>query len=114
TITVKGLEQIEINKLCNHESRITVLETTATLNVGLQNIVIDLGCLKSDAAPCILASNTYTLTSVLLTMLAEICTLKTLVGGGGRGPTGPTGPQGLQGSQGSQGSFGATGVQGPT
>lgn len=114
TITVKGLHQIEINKLCDHETRITDLETVlSSVNIGTQPIVIDLQCLTTAAIPCSTAANTYPLVAVLTSMIAKICSLQAQLDAsvGMRGPTGPQGIAGATGPQGPSGPIGPVNTQ---
>lgn len=77
TVKTKELHQIELTELCNHKSRITALEGDLnSLDIGSKSITIDLGCLASAASPCQQSPNTYSLLSILLTLVNKVCELE--------------------------------------
>lgn len=78
TVTVKELHQEQIDKICDHDLRISDLEDILlNFDIGSQTVEIDLDCLSSLAEPCDTGENTYTLLSVIRTLKAEICRLRT-------------------------------------
>lgn len=81
TVTVAGLFQVEIDKICALDASLVALTTQVNnLNIGNEPIVIDLLCLAPAAAPCQSAPNTYTLLAILNTLVNEVCALKSAVG----------------------------------
>lgn len=81
TVTMAQLSQVQIDKICSLDSQVTTLTTLINdLDIGSEQITIDLLCLTPAAAACQTAANTYSLLAVLNTMLNEICALKTAVG----------------------------------
>lgn len=80
-ITFTKLAQAQVDKLCALSAQFEVLsETIDDLQIGSQPIQIDLGCLTPSAAPCQIATNIYTLISILNTFKNEICAIKTELG----------------------------------
>lgn len=118
TVTVAQITQDIIDKICNHETRITALEQT--IDIGNSLIEIDLGCLASDAAPCEGPPNTYTIEAVLLTLINEVCNLKQIQedcgsctsGTSGTSATGASGTSGTSGVSGGNGPSGTSGTSG--
>lgn len=81
TITVAGLEQVQIDKICALDASLTALTTLVNdLDIATMPIAIDLMCLTPAASPCLTPPNTYQLIAVLNVMISEICALKTAVG----------------------------------
>lgn len=77
TVDLKGLHQIQIDALQDHQTRISALETElAGLNVGNKLVQINLSCLTPTAAPCAQGTNTYSLVSLLTILVNEICQIK--------------------------------------
>lgn len=124
TIKLRELEQLQINKICDHEDRISTLETDlGNLDIGDHLIEMDLLCLASDAAPCQTLPNIYTLQSILNVLLQEVCLLKQEIedcggctsgtsgtaGTAGIGAPGTSGVSGVNGTSGSSGSSGTSG-----
>ena len=73
-ITHVKLEDIQNAAICDLKTTVDVLNTTVTnLNIGSQLITIDLKCLSENAGPCEVGTNTYTLTSILNLIIAQIC-----------------------------------------
>lgn len=80
TVTIKGLHQVQITKICDLNSRLGTLELlVGNLNIGNELINIDLGCLAPQAAPCAQGTNLYSLVSILTVLKNEICTIKTFL-----------------------------------
>jgi len=80
TIDAKGLHQLEITKICLLEGRVTAVEDQlADLNIGAETLVIDLLCLTPDAEACAVATNTYTLQSILQLFVAKLCDHETRI-----------------------------------
>lgn len=77
TVKAKELHQEEITKIFDLRTELDSLTTSFNnLNIGSKLITLNLGCLTPAAAPCAVASNTYTLISILQLLAAEICLLK--------------------------------------
>lgn len=80
-ITLKKLDQAQTDKICELATELeTLTEQFNDLNIANELITINLGCLASAAAPCQVATNTYTLISILNTFRAAICEIKTELG----------------------------------
>jgi hypothetical protein len=80
-VDVKGMFQIEIDKICGIDAALTALTTIVNAwNISTQLVNIDLQCLSAAAAPCQVGTNTYTLISILNLFRSEICTIKTFLG----------------------------------
>lgn len=79
-IDAKGLHQLEITKICTLKGQIQTLQTLfETLNIGSEEITIDLGCLAPDAAACEITSNTYTLQNILQLFATKLCDHETRI-----------------------------------
>lgn len=77
---LKRLAQIQIDKICGLDASLNALITQfGASSIGNQLITIDLDCLKTAAAPCMTATNTYTLISILNLFRSEICAIKALL-----------------------------------
>lgn len=80
-VDVKGMFQIQTDKICGMDAALTALTTIVNnWNISTQLINIDLQCLSTAAAPCQVGSNTYTLISLLNLYRSEICAIKAFLG----------------------------------
>lgn len=81
TITPKELHQIEINKICEHNSLIATLQDTINnLEIGDESITIILpDCLQASIADCEEAENTYQLKVLLLLLANKLCNHETRI-----------------------------------
>lgn len=105
-ITIKELEQLQIDKICEHETEISAIQTELdNLDIAGSIIQIDLGCLADEAAPCEEGEDSYTLISILTTFKNAICDLRDQIteccaNGGNSGTSGTSGNSGTSGSSG--------------
>jgi len=80
-LTLPKLLQAHTDKLCALDAQlITLTDQLDDLVIGNELVTIDLGCLATAAAPCLVASNTYTLIAILNTFRSEICAIKAELG----------------------------------
>ena len=80
TIDAKGLHQIEITEICTMKGQIEALQTMVEdLNIGAEEVTIDLGCLTPDAEACATGTNIYTLQSILQLFAAKLCDHETRI-----------------------------------
>jgi len=80
-VDVKGMFQVQVNKLCALDASLTALQSIVnSWDVSTQLVTIDLQCLSASAAPCQVGTNTYSLISILNLFRSEICTIKTFLG----------------------------------
>jgi len=80
--TVKAFElhQLEIDKICEIEANLTALtEQFDTLNISSLPITLNLLCMAPAASACAISPNTYTLLSILNTLVAKICDHETRI-----------------------------------
>lgn len=121
TVKVKELEQEQIDKICENETRLTELEDALlNLNISSKLIEIDLGCLEPLASSCEEGENQYTLLAILLTLKSEICALKAQLeecaqngcGGSGNCTSGTSGVNGADGDFGTSGTSGTSATPG--
>lgn len=121
TIQVKELEQLQIDKICEHETEITALQTELTnLDISTKSITINLDCLGEDATACADESEAYTLLSILILFRNAICDLRTQVDecctegvrSGTSGTSGVTGTSGTSGTSAANGGTGTSGTSG--
>jgi len=81
TITINGLHQIEINAISANIAAIEAIQgQIAALNAGTLPITINMQCLAAGAAPCETVPNTFILSSVLNSIITEICAIKSYLG----------------------------------
>lgn len=116
TVTSKDLHTLEIEKLCDHETRISDLEEEFTdLNIGNLTVgPVDLGCLATDAAPCEGPANVYSLISLIRLFASELCVVKQAVAVAGSSTSGTSGTSGGSGIDGTSGTGGTSGTSGQT
>jgi len=80
-VDVKGMFQIQTDKLCALDSSLQALTSIVNAwNISTQLVNIDLQCLSAAAAPCQVGTNMYTLISILNLFRSEICTIKAAIG----------------------------------
>lgn len=80
-VDVKGMFQIQTNKICGLDAALTALTSIVnSWNVSSQLVTIDLQCLSTAAAPCQTGTNTYSLISILNLFRSEICLIKANLG----------------------------------
>lgn len=80
TVTAKELHQIEITEICLLKGQVLALnELIENLNIGSEQITIDLECLTPDAEPCEVSDNVYTLQTILEVFVAKICEFETRI-----------------------------------
>ena len=73
----KDLWQKQTNLLCSLSSDLTDLKTKVDgLNASNLYVTMDLGCLTPTASPCAVATNKYSIYSILNIFKNEICSLK--------------------------------------
>lgn len=79
--TIVGSFQAINDKVCALQAIITALQTqVANINIANNLINIDLKCLSAAAAPCAVATNQYSLISILNLLVTQICAIKTHLG----------------------------------
>lgn len=80
-LTLKKLDQAQTDKICALDAQLSALtEQFNDLDIAQEHITIDLGCLNSVGSPCQIATNTYTLISILTLFKSEICAIKSHLG----------------------------------
>jgi hypothetical protein len=80
TVTNVELHQLEIDKLCLLEANLTALtEQFNELNIGSLPLTLNLLCMAPAASACAISPNTYTLLSILNTLIAKICDHETRI-----------------------------------
>lgn len=113
-ITVAELTRKKLEKICEHEKALEdIQDTLDSLNVGNQEIRIDLSCLISEVDPCNIG-NIYTLSEVLLVFKKALCTLRDRINACCIGTQGSSGTSGGDGSDGTSGESGTAGTSGDT
>lgn len=80
TVTAKELHALEIAEICVLKGQVEALNTLITeLDISTEIITIDLECLAPDAAACEVASNQYTLQSILQLFRSKLCDFETRI-----------------------------------
>lgn len=78
---IKGLAQIQIDKICAIDAKIEALKTQVNSSIlGESLVTVDLKCLSSAASPCQVSTNTYKLNAILSILAVEICAIKQYLG----------------------------------
>lgn len=74
TVTSKDLHKLELENICVLKGQVKTLnDYVADFNIGNEHITINLGCLTPEMAECTVATNVYTLQSILQLFASKIC-----------------------------------------
>jgi hypothetical protein len=79
--TLVQISKAHTEAICAISSQVeTLIDEFAELDIANEHITINLGCLAPAATSCAVATNTYTLISILTLLKNEICAIKTELG----------------------------------